>query len=288
MNILRQNFNKIVIVGGAGSIFAWYNSSKCPITNQRRLNMFGENLRESGSALLLKTIFSPSVPLAEIQPVPENNRQLLTSVMVRHFLQGKEVSQTFPVYDKLDEITNRLLENNPELFRLARPKIHVTMVRDLPAFSLADHIVISMDFINSCTDSQLAFIIGHELSHHLLDHHVEVLSWRILELLTFGVVIAMMSRGRLLASLLWILLKPFKVLVTFPFMRRGEFAADDLGLQMTMNAGYNPQEVLRMWDDLEMVRPTPALLPYITDHPSHQERRSRQVQIVETRNNSWQ
>ena len=290
MNIVQQNLKKILIVGGPGLIFAWYNSSKCPITNQRRLNMFGEDLRETGSAFLLRTIFSPYVPLAEdqVQPEEENNRQLLTSVMVQHFLQGKEVSQTFPVYDKLDEITNRLLENSPELARLAsaRPKIHVSRRRDLPAFSLAHHIVISMSCINSCSDSQLAFIIGHEISHHLLDHHIEAASWKVLELVTFGVLMAAMSRGRVLASLLWILVKPFKLLVTFPMMRRGELAADDLGLEMMMTAGYNPREVLSMWEDLESSTPTPPLLSYLTDHPSHQQRRWRQLQIVEARNNS--
>ena len=246
--------------------------------------MFGPQLRESGSKLLLKTVFSPYVPLVSLSYEPKNNREVLTSVMVQNVLQGKEVSRTFPVFDKLEGITTRLLENNPEL---TKPKFHITDSSDIPAFSLSEHIVISEDALRLSSDSQIAFIIGHEMSHNLLDHHMESVSWKVLELLIFGTILTVISRGKVLTSVVWIMVNPFKLMFTYPVMRAGELDADDLGLKMMAEAGYNPEEVLDMWDDFESSRPTPFWLVYITDHPSHQQRKARQKQwIVEVSNNS--
>ena len=273
-----KNLKKTIVLAGVGTVFIGYNSSKCPTTNKRKLNMFGEELRESGSAFLLRTVLAPYVSLATLPAGAKNNRELLTSVMIQSFLKGKEMSEELPAYERLDNITNRLLDNNPELTKDAKPNIHITAKNDMPAYSLADHIVISLDFLNKSSDSQVAFLIGHELSHHLLDHHAEVLSWKVLELFTFGALIAVFSRNKVTFTLLWIVLKPFKLLATYPAMRNGEFDADELGLEMMMKAGYDPLEVIQMWDYLEMV--SPDVPPFLMDHPSHQQRRARQVMAV--------
>ena len=283
-------FQKLALIGGAGSLFLFYNSSVSPITHRRYLNLFGDDLREFGSKFLMKAILSPfpSVPQSE-SAEPKNNRELLTSVVVQHFLQGKEVSRTFPAYDKLDEIASRLVENNPEL-HLSQPKIHISVDGRVPAFSLADHIVISLNTLLTCSETQIAFILGHEMAHNALDHHAVALSLKIVDLMTFGVTIAMVPR-KLLLALFWFVFNPLKPMMIFPVMRSAENEADELGLKMVVKAGYeeNISEVLKMWDQLEKKNPTPAWYHYFTDHPTLKHRKQRmEQQIVDILNNSEQ
>ena len=280
-------FQKFVLIGGAGSLFLFYNSSVSPITHKRYLNLFGEDLREVGSKVLMKTILSPFPPVPQSESAePKNNRELLTSVVVHQFLQGKEVSRSFPAYDKLDEIASRLVENNPEL-KLSQPKIHISVDGRVPAFSLADHIVISLNTLMTCSETQIAFVLGHEMAHNALDHHVVALSLKIVDLLTFGITIAMVPR-KLLLALFWFVFNPLKPLVILPVMRSAEDEADEEGLKMVMNAGYeNVSEVLDMWDQLEEKNHSPAWFHYFTDHPSLKHRKQRmKQQIVDILNNS--
>ena len=277
---------RLILLGGAGSLLLFHNSTVSPITKRRYLNLFGEDLRETCSKIMMNTILSPAPSVPQSESV-KNNRELLTSVMVHHFLQGKEVSRTFPAYDKLDEIATRLVENNPEL-ELSQPKIHISVDGRVPAFSLADHIVISLNTLMTCSETQIAFILGHEMAHNALDHHVEGLSLKIVDLMTFGITIWMMPR-KLLATLFWFVFDPVKLLVILPVMRSAEDQADKAGLEMLMNAGYekNVSEVLKMWDQFEEKKSSPSWIHYFTDHPSLQHRKQRmQKQIVDIVNNS--
>ena len=190
------------------------------------------------------------------------------------------MSRTFPAYDKLDEIASRLVENNPEL-KLSQPKIHISVDGRVPAFSLADHVVVSLNTLMTCSETQIAFILGHEMAHNALDHHVVGLSLKVVDLMTFGITIAMVPR-KLLLAFFWFVFSPLKPMVILPVMRSAEDEADEEGLKMVMNAGYeeNISEVLDMWTQLEEKNPTPAWFHYFTDHPSLKHRKQRMKQQI--------
>ena len=283
-----RRLQKLVLLGGASSLFLFYNSSVSPITNKRYLNLFSENLRESGSRQIIKILSPPSVSPSESVEA-KNNREVLTSVMVHYFLQGKEVSRSFPAYDKLDEIASRLVEKNPEL-KLSQPKIHISVDGRLPAFSLADHVVISLNTLMTCSETQIAFILGHEMAHHALDHHIEGLSLKIVDLMAIGITIALMPR-KILTALFMIIFDPYKLIVTNPLMRSEEDQADQAGIEMLMKTEYKKDisEVLRMWDQFEEQNPRPAWYYYFTDHPDLKHRKQRmKKQIEEIVNDSRQ
>ena len=54
----------------------------------------------------------------------------------------------------------------------------------------------------------------------------------------------------------WLLLRPFKVLVTYPIQRQGEFEADDIGFKIVSKAKYDQGEALSFWDKLERLDPS--------------------------------
>lgn len=140
--------------------------------------------------------------------------------------------------------------------------------------------MISESSLQLWTDDQLAFIVGHEMAHHLLDHHMENFSWFLVELLASAIVILVSSRRLLVAAGL-LLLKPFRILLANPIRRRGEFLADDIGLDLMVKAGYDPKEALQFWDNINQISPDlPKLFQFLKDHPSHADRKVRLEQKI--------
>ena len=52
--------------------------------------------------------------------------------------------------------------------------------------------------LDMLTDSQLAHLIAHEISHHVLDHHVESVSWLLVEFVVTLIVLFYIIRKRVL------------------------------------------------------------------------------------------
>jgi len=276
-----KSLTKSLAIVGTSSLFLWYNSEICPITNQRRLNLFSEEDREKGAGLLLSTIGNPVMvhPQFWNEYQSKSNTEKLTDALLSSYLQGKQFPRQLHGFARLDRIVGRLLDSNAEM-NLNVPVMHISREPLVNAYSLADHVVISESSLQLWTDDQLAFIVGHEMAHHLLDHHMENFSWLLVELFTSAIVILVSSRRLLVAAGL-LLLKPFRILVANPIRRRGEFLADDIGLDLMMKAGYDPNQALRFWDNVNQISPDlPKVLQFLKDHPSHAERRSRMEQKI--------
>ena len=137
-----------------------------------------------------------------------------------------------------------------------------------------------MGTLDRWTDNQVAFIIGHEMAHHALDHHVEGLSFFCLEtVLGVMVIFYAIIRRMLMLALLWILLRPFKFLVTYPVRCKREVDADVLGLEMAARACFDVREVIHLWEDVESLETTSnrRRVAMLSDHPSDKERKDRLV-----------
>ena len=266
-----RQFNKPLAIVGASTAFLWYNSSFCPVTGKRRLDFFGPGLRDFSSKFLLQTLTNCSV---DDDGDDENNVDLLTSALMEAFLDGKKVDRRHPGYRRLETIVKRIMEANPDK-EIQTPIVHLTYEGKLiNAYSLANHVVLSLNSLNLWNDDQLAFIIGHEMGHNMLDHHMENVSWLVLEILT-GTFLFIMTSHKLKVTFIWFLFKPFRLLLTYPIKRDGEFAADDLGVDIMIKAGYDIHQVLGFWDYVEAKSPNSKILWFLMDHPSHQARKAR-------------
>ena len=264
-----QFYKSFSIVGGSFA-FLCYNSSFCPITGKRRLDLFGPGLRDFSSRFLLQTLTNSS----GYNGNDERNVDLLTNALMEAFLDGKKVDRRHTGYRRLESIVERIMLANPER-EIQSPNVHLTYEGKLiNAYSLANHVVLSLNSLNLWTDSQLAFIIGHEMGHNILDHHMENVSWLLVEFLT-GTTIFLMTTHKLKIAVMWFLFRPFRLLLTYPIKRDGELAADDLGIELMTKAGYDPYQVLRFWDYVETKSPSSKGLWFLMDHPSHQTRKSR-------------
>ena len=267
--------NTVALMIGTSS-FLWYNSSVCSLTGNRKLDLFGPRLRDYSSNMLLRTFTNVS---------PENrneerNVDQLTRLMMETFLEDKVADQRHPGYKRIHSIIDNILANNEDKNIIPRPVVHLSQERNqINAFSLANHIVISVNSLTLWSDSQLAFIVGHEMAHNILDHHMENVSWLVIEFFT-AVLVLLISTRKLEVGILWLLLKPFRLFISYPVRRSGELAADDLGLDMMMKAGYDPLQVLQFWDIIEEKNPSNPKLWFLRDHPDHKLRREKVEQIV--------
>ena len=265
---------KLVLFYGASTFFLWYNSETNQMTGRRKLNILSEGNREKAANILLQTFISPVVAqhpdqLAKYQI--QSSKERLIDATLAVDLEGKHIHPNHPGYERLAKITERLRDSNPDMI-LDRPIFHLSQEGLLDVYSMANHIVLSVKTLDLYTDDQMAFIIAHEISHHLLDHHMENVSWMLVEMVVaLGLFFTVPNKT--LFAVGWLLLKPFKVLVTYPIQRQGEFEADDIGFKIVSKAEYD--QALSFWDKLERLDPSIRGFQYLRDHPNYIDRRSR-------------
>jgi predicted Zn-dependent protease len=102
------------------------------------------------------------------------------------------------------------------------------------------------------TEEGLAVVLGHELSHALLNHGQQNMSAGYLQQIgMIGVSIAAQAAGlsedsQTLVSLAYIL--GSTVAGTLPFSRSNESEADEYGLYLMAIAGYNPDAAAPFWE----------------------------------------
>ena len=265
------------------STWLFYNSSISPITGRRRLDMFSPELREKSSKILfsmLSFLMEKNQEVFDKDKIPYKAK--LTELMMESMLEKTMVTESDNQYKRVVNIASILIQNNEEI-KLNPPKFHITQRKSLQAFSLGRHVILSKGTLDMWTDTQLAFIIAHEISHNVLDHHVENLSLLLVELVVSIMVVFHCIRRRvLLLALFWLVVRPFKLLVSYPVRRMGEVEADDLGMEMMCRACFDIREVIMFWQVLEYINPMGRrILHLISDHPSHIDRLERMLQRMD-------
>ena len=127
-------------------------------------------------------------------------------------------------------------------------------------------------------ESGLAAIIGHEVVHALARHGSERMSQGVLaQIGLVGASIAMQSQGfspvtsQAAMSALGV---GTQVGVLLPFSRAHESEADYIGLLLAADAGYDPQEAVRVWQRMQQ---SGGQQPqeFLSTHPGHETRIKR-------------
>ncbi len=121
---------------------------------------------------------------------------------------------------------------------------------------------------------QLAAVIGHEVSHVLAKHSNERASQG--ALLNTGLNVAQqLGKNQMIMGLLG-LGAQFGVML--PFSRIHEIEADEHGLYLMSAAGFNPNESVRLWQNMSKGGGKPP--EFLSTHPSGQTRISRLNQAM--------
>ncbi|MBX3039540.1 MAG: M48 family metallopeptidase [Bdellovibrionaceae bacterium] len=119
------------------------------------------------------------------------------------------------------------------------------------------------------TQDQLAAVLGHEVAHVLAEHSRARVSEQLLTtgVLAVGGVLAQKD-GRDYQLLMAALGLGAQFGITLPNSRAQETEADVMGLDYMARAGFNPEESVRLWEN--MAQASQGAPPeFMSTHPSH-------------------
>ena len=128
-------------------------------------------------------------------------------------------------------------------------------------------------------EAALAVVVGHEVSHALLQHGNQRMSQGLLQQL--GGVALSVAVANKPAETQNLFLGAYGVStavgVLLPFSRKHELEADRYGLIWTAMAGYNPQEAIGLWQRMESASKGQKPPEFLSTHPT-EGRRIEQLQ----------
>ena len=94
----------------------------------------------------------------------------------------------------------------------------------------------------AASDAALAFVLGHEIAHTLLQHGEEAMNLELSVLVgTLALVGTLDPTGALSMAFEGLMGPMFKYMLTLPFSRHHELEADSLGMEICAKACYNPE-----------------------------------------------
>jgi len=124
------------------------------------------------------------------------------------------------------------------------------------------------------SEAGLAVVIGHEVSHALLQHGNQRMSQGLLQLVgEVAMEIAVANKPKETQDLF---LGAYgigtNVGVLLPFSRKHELEADRYGLIFSAMAGYDPQEAIPLWERMKAASEGEASLEFLSTHPTEGRR----------------
>lgn len=126
----------------------------------------------------------------------------------------------------------------------------------------------------SQNEAALAVVMGHEVSHALLQHGNQRMSQGLIQQL--GGVALSVAVSNKPAETQNLFLTAYgagtTIGVMLPFSRKQELEADKFGLIWTAMAGYNPQEAIPLWERMEKASQGQSPPEFLSTHPSEGKR----------------
>ena len=128
-------------------------------------------------------------------------------------------------------------------------------------------------------EAALAAVMGHEVSHALLQHGNQRMSQGIAQQL--GGVALSVAVANKPSETQNLFMTAYgvgsNIGIMLPFSRSHELQADDWGLKFSAMAGYNPQEAINLWKRMEQASKGQKPPEFLSTHPSE----GRRIQQLE-------
>ncbi|MBL7709923.1 MAG: M48 family metallopeptidase [Chitinophagaceae bacterium] len=123
-------------------------------------------------------------------------------------------------------------------------------------------------------EAALAAVMGHEVSHALLQHGNQRMSQGLAQQLGgVALSVAVANKPQQTQNLfLGAYGAGTQLGVLLPFSRKHELEADDWGLKFSAMAGYNPQEAINLWKRMEQAGGGQKPPEFMSTHPSEGRR----------------
>src|SRR5688572_2681558 len=134
------------------------------------------------------------------------------------------------------------------------------------------------------TEDQLAAVLAHELTHTRKEHWANAYASQQKRALGLTVLLMVFRANRTVTDLASI---SNDLLLTLPFARKDETQADDIGFEMMVKAGYNPQGMADVFQILRDSAKGGKPPEFLSTHPDDKGRISRIVAKIENSNRTY-
>jgi predicted Zn-dependent protease len=118
-------------------------------------------------------------------------------------------------------------------------------------------------------EDMLATVMGHEVSHALLDHGKQRMSASVLQQLG-GAFLSLLFPENFQDLFMLAYGLGTNIGIMLPFSRDHENQADEYGLYLMAIAGYDPDESVEFWK--RMAKLSGGSIEFLSTHPSHENR----------------
>lgn len=175
-------------------------------------------------------------------------------------LQDHIVPPTHPVYERVAKVVKKVVDSNQDLEFMREQTWTILVVdsEDVNAFVMPMGQIFVTTAVLSLTetDSQLAVVLSHEISHALLSHGAEQVSFAavldVLIIIIMAAVWAFMPTDGIAIVTQWFYNKVIEILLHLPYSRRLEEEADEVGLQLMAKACYDVRESSAFWQKMAL------------------------------------
>ncbi len=128
----------------------------------------------------------------------------------------------------------------------------------------------------NATDDEIAQVMGHEISHALLNHTAERMSVAMASNLALQTVSTVTESSPATTSLAAV---AAQVALTLPNSRTSESEADVLGIELAARAGYDPHAAVSLWQKMEEVSGSGGL-EFLSTHPAPENRQKKLQELI--------
>ena len=115
------------------------------------------------------------------------------------------------------------------------------------------------------TDDEIAAVIGHEMTHALLEHGKKAIGGQVLTGLGGSILAGASGVDANIVGL------GTDLLASKPFSRHQESEADAGGVRLMAQAGYNPEAAISVWEKMSKLEGSSSIA-ILSTHPANQTR----------------
>ncbi|PFX30818.1 metalloendopeptidase OMA1, mitochondrial-like [Stylophora pistillata] len=227
---------------------------------------------------------TPFTHRPRFMPISHKQMEELTSTEYRNTLElyaDKILPVTHPNHLRVFRVAKRLVMANgsKEMEHLSW-QVNVVNCDDMNAFVLPNGQIFMFSGMLKVlpNDDSLATILGHEMSHAILQHGAEQVS--LCGFINMFIVIVLALLWALLpteAAIFahWFQNRILSIFLHLPYSRKLEEEADEVGMNMAAKACFDVRESPRFWRRLANTQnemDEPELLKWLSTHPKHRDR----------------
>ncbi len=239
-----------------------------PIYRKPSLTAFPQSERPYPHTLMKKYfLFSIATGFCLLASIPHSDGAAASPPAERYLALATAVAPLQAHVSSSETVMDRVIRMN-HLPSTVHPQLTIQKTSTLNASTDGTHLYITSALLNKLTsDDEQAFIISHELSHIVLQHLGKTQTRRV----GFSILDTILASHYGEGSIPQIAGQLGLGLVDKRSSRTYEYQADDLGVQLMRQAGYDPHAALQVFAILKAASPN-SMPGFLMDHPITDDR----------------